>query len=350
MCSIGNTAFNSVWEASLPAETVLPQHHPDISAVREAFIVAKYQDHAFFKNEATPAGAVDCPPADPQERFPLGSSVTHEGDVTKLSGGRMFGGNKWDARQLRLQGCVLSYHAKGSEKGRVDPLRGCTATLCDDDEFAGHPNCFAVQTPVTGNDAKNDGRRYVFQAPSKKDAVKWLQMLRYALSDGNQSASSAAAELQQTDAASSPFGSTPGVPYCGLGQVVDSLYCNAEQWVETSTLKSGAAKQVGVPNNFFGQWHERFAVLTPWCLFVFARAGEWNHPTCSIPLQAAELVDNPRLLPMGQSGSEIPRVGVSYPLGFCVLSFPTAEETRAWGTALKEAIQTAQEQTGAAAT
>lgn len=182
-------------------------------------------------------------------------------------------------------------------------LAGCTATLCAEDEFPGHQNCFAVQKPVTGNDAKNDGRRYVFQAPSQKDAVKWLQQLRYSLSDGNpspctQKDAAAAAERLASGgggaAASSAaviapppeavFGTTPGVPYCGLGQVVDSLYSNASQWVETSTVKSGAVKQLGLPNSF-GVWHERFAVLTPWCLFVYPTPGQWDTPNCSIPLQ-----------------------------------------------------------------
>ena len=61
--------------------------------MREAFIFAKYQDRAFFKNEATPPGATTAPPV-PTERLTLGSGVTYEGDVTKLSGGKMFGGNK----------------------------------------------------------------------------------------------------------------------------------------------------------------------------------------------------------------------------------------------------------------
>jgi hypothetical protein len=41
---------------------------------------------------------------------------------------------------------------------------------------------------------------------------------------------------------------------------------------------------------------------------------------------------------------------VSYPLGFCVLAFSSAEEAAAWGTSLKDAIKTAQEQTGTVAT
>ena len=33
MCSIGNTAFNAVWEANLPPDTIQPQFYPENSAV-----------------------------------------------------------------------------------------------------------------------------------------------------------------------------------------------------------------------------------------------------------------------------------------------------------------------------
>jgi hypothetical protein len=47
--------------------------------------------------------------------------------------------------------------------------------------------------------------------------------------------------------------------------VVDQLYANAAQWVETSTIKSGACMMLGLPNGH-GVWHHRFVVLTPWYL------------------------------------------------------------------------------------
>jgi hypothetical protein len=68
--------------------------------------------------------------------------------------------------------------------------------------------------------------------------------------------------------------------------------------VETSTIKSGSIRQLGLPNDA-GYWHDRFMVLTPWCLFIYETPGTWHNPSCSIPLQAAELYENIRLLPVG---------------------------------------------------
>lgn len=83
--------------------------------VREAYIYAKYLHHAFFKNEA------GGPPV-PEERFPVGKAVEYEAMTTKLSGGKMFGGNKWDKRSLRLANSDLAYLDGGKEKGRFSVL------------------------------------------------------------------------------------------------------------------------------------------------------------------------------------------------------------------------------------
>lgn len=39
--------------------------------------------------------------------------------MIKLSGGKMFGGNKWDSRTLRIENKELIYLDRGKEKGRV---------------------------------------------------------------------------------------------------------------------------------------------------------------------------------------------------------------------------------------
>ena len=349
MCSIGNTAFNAVWEANLPPDTVLPSYCPENSAVREAYIYSKYLHRSYFKNEAGGTRvAAEC--------ALFGSGVVFEGAVVKLSGGKMFGGNKWDKRTLKLEAGDLIYLDGGKEKGRFS-LAGCTADALEDDEYSGHPNCFAVQTPTTGKAGKDDGRRYVFQCEQgARETAKWVQFIRYAMSDGAapSAASRAAAEKANAAGTAVPtppavFGSTPGVPHCGLGQVVDQLYGNAAQWVETSTIKSGACRQLGLPNDR-GIWHERFVVLTPWCLFVYATPGQWDQPSCSIPLQAAELIDNLRLLPVGAAsnahqGPE--RLAVAYPLGIAVVAFPSAQETADWNAALQAAIKTSQDAMGA---
>lgn len=73
---------------------------------------------------------------------------------------------------------------------------------------------------------------------------------------------------------------------------------------------------------------------------------------CALPLQAAELVDNPALLPAGKlpkPNETAMRTGVAYPLGFAALSFNTMEDTAAWNEAIKTAIKTSQDAMGGAA-
>jgi hypothetical protein len=77
----------------------------------------------------------------------VGEKVSYEGMVTKLSGGKMFGGNKWDSRTLRLENRELIYLDKGKEKGRV-PLDGSSVAFVEEDEYPGHPHAFAVQVCV----------------------------------------------------------------------------------------------------------------------------------------------------------------------------------------------------------
>jgi hypothetical protein len=330
MCSIGNSAFNMVWEANLPADVLLPQDYADKSKVREAYIFAKYKDHAFFKNETGGTSK-------PEEKFPLGADIVYEGNVVKLSGGKMFGNAKWDARTLRIENKQLVYLDRGKEKGRVE-LQNATVSFVDEEEFPGHPHSFAVQTATTGKaeKSKDDGRRYVFQCELDREVAKWVQLIRYSMSGGGK------AVLNPSEG----YGTAPGIPKCGLGEVVDQLFTNASQWVETSSIKSGEVRQLGLPNDA-GLWYDRFMVLTPWALFVYETAGVWTNPTCTIPLQAAELYENIRLLPAGapSSANEGPaRLGVAFPLGFGVFAFGSSEETADWANVIKEALKTSQEQ------
>jgi len=88
------------------------------------------------------------------------------------------------------------------------------------------------------------------------------------------------------------------------------------------------------------------------CIFVYLSPGAWDAPVCALPLQAAELVDNPALLPTGKlpkPNESMQRTGVAYPLGFAALSFGTMEETTAWNDAIKTAIKTSQDAMGGAA-
>ena len=292
--------------------------------VRKAFIFAKYQDRAFFRNEVTGmrsvaggggggggGGAVP-------EGCPVGpTSVKHEGSVAKLSGNskglKMFGGNKWDVRTLQLSGDGQLKYLKGSDVKGAISLAGATVLLLPDDTYANRPNCFAVQTAETGSGDKDDGRRFDFHCEGSGDiggaaAVKWVQMLRFALSSrsgGGGGAAAAALPPPSPDC----FGPSPGVPACQLGQVVDQLIVHAQQWVETSTLHGPArCRQLGLPN-VMGAWHEAVVVLTPWAFYTFepsdaeSNAAEWSKPTCCIPLQAAEVIDSPGLLPTGGAGN-----------------------------------------------
>ena len=222
MCSIGNKAFNTVWEWNLPPEFIQPQEFPDNDKVREAFIFAKYKDRAFFRNEVTAmqpsdsvaGGSVIGPD---KEGFPIGGSAVHfSGQVSKLSGGtKMFGAKKWDQRTLELAGTGELKYLKGSEVKGTIPLDGATVTLLPDEEYANKPNCFAVRASNTGSGGKGDGRRFDFHCGGGRDvggkmAVTWAQQLRFALS----TRSTPIAGPQE-----SSFGATIGIPNCQLGQV-----------------------------------------------------------------------------------------------------------------------------------
>lgn len=179
----------------------------------------------------------------------------------------------------------------------------------------------------------------MFQCENDRECVKWIQLIKYSMSAGG---------IHPAAGEGATYGVTPGIPACGLGQVVDQLYSNAAQWVETSTIKSGSIRQLGLPNDA-GFWHDRFMVLTPWCLFIYETPGTWTNPSCSIPLQAAECYDNLRLLPVGSpsNANESPaRLGVAFPLGFAVVSLENSDETAEWVTAIKEAIKVSQDASG----
>lgn len=156
----------------------------------------------------------------------MGEKISYEGTVTKLSGGKMFGGNKWDSRTLRLESRELIYLDKGKEKGRV-ALDGSQVAFVDEDEYTGHPHAFSIQTAANGSGGKHDGRRYVFQCENDRECVKWIQQIKYSMSAGG---------IHPLAAQGAAFGVTPGIPACGLGQVVDQLYSNAAQWVQYTTL------------------------------------------------------------------------------------------------------------------
>jgi len=78
------------------------------------------------------------------------------------------------------------------------------------------------KTATTGKAHKDDGRRYVFQCENDRECVKWVQFIKYAMSAGG---------IHPDAGRDAAFGVTPGIPVCGLGQVVDQLYSNAAQWV-----------------------------------------------------------------------------------------------------------------------
>lgn len=87
--------------------------------------------------------------------------------------------------------------------------------------------CVCGETATTGVGGKDDGRRYVFQCDDARGAAKWAQMIRYSMSTHRPSSKAAAAGGMPAV----PWGIAPGIPQCGLGQVVDQLYGNAAQWV-----------------------------------------------------------------------------------------------------------------------
>lgn len=136
---------------------------------------------------------------------------------------------------------------------------------------------------------------------------------------------------------------------------MDQLVGHAKQWVDTSTLHGPVrCKQLGAPNDIGGAWYDRIAVLTPWAFYCFApvdsssTAADLDKPTCCIPLQAAEVVDSPRLLPTGAKGphedSSACRFAITYPLGYCAISMASVAQANEFVKEVKAAAQKSQEQ------
>ena len=365
MCSIGNTAFNTVWEWNRPPEFMLPQEFPGNDKVLQAYIFAKYKDRAFHRNEvmagrevavAGSGGGAGGGGGAPSEGFAVGSGVKFEGPVAKLSGGsggiKMFGTTKWDTRTLQLSGDGTLKYLKGAEVKGAIPLEGATAMLLPEDEHSGKRGCFAVQTATTGVGGKDDGRRYDFHCEGSQDpglsAVQWVQRIRFALSPR--------ATMSLPPPPGKAFGATVGVPNCQLGQVVDQLVGHAQQWVETSALYGPVrCKQLGLPNDM-GAWHDVVVVLTPWAFYSYhpvdgeSNDANWASPCCCIPLQAADVVDAPGMLPSASgTGSEqnpACRFAMSFPLGFSVVSLPTPEQAAEFTAQCKDAVKTCEEAAG----
>jgi len=326
MRSIGNLAFNKVWEGGIPPETIRPGEFPNFPAVREAFILAKYRDHRFFLN-AESEGVVDM-----ASRIPRGQDVVFESDVVKLSGATLFGKPKWDSRTLRLGDGKLDYLCKGTVKGSI-PLEGCTFSLLDDDTYAGHDHFLAVHTPEGG---ANDGRRFVFSCESAQIAVKWLQLLRFATEQPS--------PLHSTPPPPPPGAEDAGTSTGALFQLAVTLAGEAGQRARTEAIRAEDCLSLDIPNEL-GVWASRHFVLTPWCLYLFPSAEDLDRPVALIPLQNAELEEHGHLISAGVDATAAPphRVAVWYPMGYLSLGTQNPSDHSAWLAAIKEAIDQAQQ-------
>jgi hypothetical protein len=146
------------------------------------------------------------------------------------------------------------------------------------------------------------------------------------------------------------------------------LSSEAEARVASEAIKRDTLMALDVPNNQ-GVWAPHYAVLTPWCFYVFREAEAWDHPLAAIPLQvcpvffvsrlrdcsattplspslrqSAELGKRPELVPVGKDpGRSLDhRFALSFPLGYLALGGRTPDESIAWIDAIQVAIEQAQ--------
>ena len=87
MCSVGNKAFNKVWEGGMAVSgAVRPKDYPDVPFIRTRFITRKYQYKAFMLSTT---GADD-------------DDVVVSGMVSKLGGKSPSIFNTWQRRMLEV--------------------------------------------------------------------------------------------------------------------------------------------------------------------------------------------------------------------------------------------------------
>jgi hypothetical protein len=103
MCSVGNRAFNRVWEGGSKAlGAIRPSDYPTVPFIRTHFITRKYQHKMFMISEA---------PLDDVE-------IVMSGVVTKLGGKTASIFNAWQKRVLEVKSSTgqLSYLKVGSSE------------------------------------------------------------------------------------------------------------------------------------------------------------------------------------------------------------------------------------------
>jgi hypothetical protein len=96
MCSIGNAAFNRVWEIAAGSHILRPNHYPDIQFIRQYFIIRKYQNKAFMYHPYQNSVIMSSLKAQPWER---------SGYLTKLGGKENALFHSWQKRFL----CITAH-------------------------------------------------------------------------------------------------------------------------------------------------------------------------------------------------------------------------------------------------
>lgn len=137
MCSVGNRAFNRVWEGGINVIGALrPSDYPDVPFIRTHFIIRKYQHKAFmFADDSTDL-----------------NEIVMSGVVNKLGGKTASVFNQWQKRVLEVKystGQLTYSKSVGSEVlGSID---------------LSHPD---QQSPVMETNGGDGGGGYTFSVPT----------------------------------------------------------------------------------------------------------------------------------------------------------------------------------------
>ncbi|CAE7437758.1 AGD3 [Symbiodinium microadriaticum] len=107
MCSVGNRAFNRVWEGGMTVTgAVRPGDYPDVPFIRTRFITRKYHHKAFMRTETSQ------------------DEIVMSGIVSKLGGKHQSIFNTWQRRVLEVSSnsglLTYSKSADGEVLGSID--------------------------------------------------------------------------------------------------------------------------------------------------------------------------------------------------------------------------------------
>lgn len=169
MCSVGNKAFNKIWEYNVGNHILRPQHFADEDFVRQQFIRRKYDQKLFM-----PLSVIE--PSNAKLWMRMGS-------VTKYGGKEHSLIHKWQKRVFNITPERVLTYSKSPDSpvlGSIDltaPMQQFPSF--DDGQLSkGEGYVFTLNTPMEG---EHLGRKFVFRCDSELERLQWVESIRAAI-------------------------------------------------------------------------------------------------------------------------------------------------------------------------